>query len=301
MKRAASGRFAATCNGKIHEEVQSHSSLIDLISGKRISKKNYDRLIATNQLSENPRHICKTCMVKLLEQPSVTFPPPQNENEEENFDEYLQYLSEKAIQLAKELYPLLLNDIGNLRKEKLGSVEQILEHSTASWTSSTPIPLVHLLYTLCGVDMETASESQIVLIGKALENIYSCMNSKVVLPNHFIENLLCYSLTNCKSYLNFLSKRSPGGGYTYICNWLQNQSREPIKFLSGLVKCVFDNSQKIGKTHLISSTNKVPTSVITSQLWITFDKENSIQKTSHQCSGLTKNYRRSKSNAWSLL
>lgn len=136
-------------------------------------------------------------MDKLLQQPSITSSPPQNESKEEKDDGHAHLVSPKAMQLAKELYPLLLNDIGHLRKEKLGSVEQILNHSTSSWISPRPMPLVvHLLYTLCGVDMETTSENQIVLIGKALENIYSCMSSKLVLPNHFIENLLCYSHTS---------------------------------------------------------------------------------------------------------
>ena len=46
---------------------------------------------------------------------------------------------------------------------------------------------------------------------------------------------------------------------------------------NGLCKSVFDNNQSIGKTYLISGTNKVPSSVITSHLWITLDANNTIQ------------------------
>ena len=51
-----------------------------------------------------------------------------------------------------------------------------------------------------------------------------------------------------------------------------------IPFPSGLVKAVFDNNQKVGKTYLISETNIVPTSVITSHLWITLDPESKMQE-----------------------
>lgn len=97
------------------------------------------------------------------------------------------------------------------------------------------------------------------------------------LCNHFSENLLCYNYTNCKSYLSFLGKRSPGGAYSFICNWLREQSKEPLKFPNGLVKAIFDNSQKVGKTYLISSTNIVPTSVITSHLWVVLDEQSEVQ------------------------
>ena len=97
------------------------------------------------------------------------------------------------------------------------------------------------------------------------------------MPNHFLENVLCYSLTNCKTYANFIASRSPGGAYPYLSNWLNNQAREPIKFPDGMVKAVFDNNQKVGKTYLITRTNVVPTSVMTSHLWITFDANSNLQ------------------------
>ena len=74
-----------------------------------------------------------------------------------------------------------------------------------------------------------------------------------------------------------MGSRSPGGAYTYLTNWLKEQSKGPLEFPKGLVKSVFDNSQKVGKTYLISGTNTIPTSVITSHLWITLDKGNDIQ------------------------
>ena len=39
-----------------------------------------------------------------------------------------------------------------------------------------------------------------------------------------------------------------------------------------MVKNVFDNNQKMGKTYIITGYNKVPTTVMTSHLWIALDK-----------------------------
>ena len=109
-----------------------------------------------------------------------------------------------------------------------------------------------------------------------IELIYYCRYSKLVLPNHLIESLLCYSFTNSKSYANFLGNRAPGGSYTYLISWLKQLANNPLKFPNGLCKSVFDNNQKIGKTYLIPGTNKVPSSVMTSHLWITLDVNNTM-------------------------
>ena len=98
------------------------------------------------------------------------------------------------------------------------------------------------------------------------------------MPNHFLESLLCYSFTNSKTISNFLGSRSPGGSNSYISSWLDHQANEPIKCPPGLIKAVFDNNQKIGKTYLITRNNTVPTSVMTSNMWITFDQNDEIQK-----------------------
>ena len=111
------------------------------------------------------------------------------------------------------------------------------------------------------------------MLAEVIEMVYYCINSRTILPNHFLETLLCYSMTNCKTYLNFISSRSPGGGYSYITNWLKEQNIVEKPFPKGLVKSVFDNNQKVGKTYLISERNIVPTSVITSHLYITLDSE----------------------------
>ena len=284
MKRNSEGVFGSTCGSKFHGKSQPHTYLTSLMKRKRLSKANYDILLSSNLLKSEAKNICQPCIDEILQR--TTTPTTDKTKDvddkienEDTHQEYLNYLQEKAMQLGNELYPFLKSDISELKKKenKVENIKGILSHDPKKWCDKRPSSLINLLYSLCGIQMSSATDNQNILISKAVENIYSCISSKVVLPNHFVENLLCYSLTNCKSYLNFLANRTPGGGYSYISNWLRNQSKEPISFPIGLVKTVFDNSQKIGKTYLISSTNKVPSTVITSQLWITFDEDDNCQ------------------------
>ena len=56
------------------------------------------------------------------------------------------------------------------------------------------------------------------------------------------------------------------------------QVNETTPFPRELVKAVFDNNKKIGKTHLIGSDNKVLATAMTScHLWITLGSKSKIQ------------------------
>ena len=66
------------------------------------------------------------------------------------------------------------------------------------------------------------------MLAKIVELIYFAKNSKIFLHNHFLENLLNCSYTNCKTKTNFLGVRSPGGSNFYISSWLSEQANEPL-------------------------------------------------------------------------
>ena len=114
--------------------------------------------------------------------------------------------------------------------------------------------LLQLLFSITDIDINKVGRAKVIVFSRIVEVIYYTVNTKMVLPNHFLENLLHSSFTNCKSYISFLENRSPGGSYTYINNWLKEQGKEPLTYPSGLVKSVFDNSKKICRTYLVSET-----------------------------------------------
>ena len=132
--------------------------------------------------------------------------------------------------------------------------------------------MAHFLSSLYSIDLNTANEKKLKLICKTIEQIYYCRNIKLVLPEDFIENLVSYTCTNNKINCNFQGSLSPGCSYLSLSLWLKQKAWEPITFPKGMVKNVFHNNQKVGKTYIITWDNKVPTTVMISHLWITLDK-----------------------------
>ena len=56
-----------------------------------------------------------------------------------------------------------------------------------------------------------------------------------------------------------------------------DQTTDEIKFPHGVVRGVFDNEQVIGKSYRIKNENKVPSSIVTSNLYISIDPCSALQ------------------------
>ena len=128
------------------------------------------------------------------------------------------------------------------------------------------------------IDVNTATDKNLMKIIKVLELIYSCYNSKLILPMHFQDNVLLYSLTNSKTMVNYCNTFSPSGGYNFPSNWLNKLADKPISFPSRLSRAVSDNNQKVGRTYVITGDNKVPTSTMTSHRWLILDEKSKQQE-----------------------
>ena len=233
-------------------------------------------------MSSEANYICKKCLeVGSFGSVANDFTDRNSEDSDDSDAERREALGEKATDIGKDFAVLIRADIKELRSEKNAAVrtfENLTEHDAIQWLSRRPEPLVHLLATMCDIDLNTASEKQMISLAKTIEQLYHCINSRLILPYHFIENLLCYSFTNCKTFINLASSHSPDGGYAFIKNWLKEQSKSELKCPSGIVKSVFDNNQKIGRTYVISETNTVPTSITTSHIWLVLDAERKMHE-----------------------
>jgi hypothetical protein len=101
-------------------------------------------------------------------------------------------------------------------------------------------------------------------VAKAIEYIYVCRNSNLVLPLSFQENILIYSLSRSKTLVSYSGKLNPSGSYNYMAKWMSEQALDPIDVPMGVARSVFDNDQVIGKTYKV----RVPMSVVTSHIYI---------------------------------
>lgn len=276
QERDGSGKFKRTCGAITHNPFNDENqSLIDLRKRPKMKNTDYHALIESGIVTTETSFICQACFdnFKKPELNSLGEEELINSDIEDNVEDDLTL---RCIEIGQDLKQFIYPDINNM--ESIKSIGEIKSYNSRKWLTQRPAPLLHLLCSICGIDINTASDKKLIIISKIIELIYCCTNGRKVLPNHFLENLLCYSFTNCKSYLSFLGNRSSGGSYSYITQWLKDQSKTPIAYPNGMVKSVFDNSQKVGKTYLISETNVVKTSVITSHLWITLDSASKLQE-----------------------
>ena len=275
--RSNSGRFTRTCGALVHDPLTEDpsTSLIDLRKRPKLSSKDYQILLEKKIVTNQTNFICESCFRKSNTDSYTETIDDKVEDMDDSDDSHSDLISQ-CIETGKMLNSCILSDIVDV--EAVNSIEEISSFDPLIWLAHRPPELIQLISNICNIDVNVASNKKLVILAKIVELIYYCCNSRKVLPNHSLENLLCYSFTNSKSYLSFLGSRSPGGSYSYVTKWLKDQSKDPIKYPSGLVKSVFDNSQKVGKTYTITGTNIVPTSVITSHLWITLDKYSDLQE-----------------------
>ena len=168
-------------------------------------------------------------------------------------------------------------DVKKVYKKKLCSnIENVISYDSKTWLKERPNQLVNLLETLCKLDSNDNQSA--FLIAKCIEQIYSCRNKHLILPNAFRQNLLTYSLSNSKLLVNFNAATTPAGSYSFLKKWLSELSNEEIKVPSGDVRIVFDNEQVVGKIYRVKAEeNKVPLSVITSHAYLKISKTSNLQ------------------------
>ena len=77
-----------------------------------------------------------------------------------------------------------------------------------------------------------------------------------------------FSLTKCKALMNHSSSNARSGLYLYSTKWMNDLAADTMKFTSGFTGVVFDNNQKVYRTYAITAENEVPTSVMTTNLWL---------------------------------
>ena len=199
------GRYATSCGSSIHDKT-SNSELctqyIDLIKKENILASQYQELIQKGVVTEESLLTCKHCFNSVISSKTIN---PAHEIEtnlsDENSDEgrAIEY-----IELVEELRDRVQMDITDIYyNEKIEKIDDLIRFNRLDWISKRPAELVNFLSGLCSIDLNAVNEKKLNLICKTIELIYYYRNSKLVLPKHFIENLVSYTCTSSKINCNF--------------------------------------------------------------------------------------------------
>ena len=174
---------------------------------------------------------------------------------------------ESAKSQMDQLHRLIAKDVTRLHNEKpCKDMDTVLTYDINNWLSE----LVKHLQELCNLDFSPHSQYP---LGKVIEQIYNCRNTRLILPLDFRENLITYKLSNNPFLFALNSSATSSGSHTYLTSRLNEAASTEIEFPPGTVRVVFDNKQIIGKRYRVKANqSSVPTSVIKSTIYLSIDE-----------------------------
>ena len=242
MNKNKAGQFQKVCGASCHKGEKTQNLI--KIKCRSFSKRTRDALINKSVITMRTTYICKACVsacVECLEEGE----PPVN---------------------------IIKKDILYLKKRKL-TFKDLMTYNPDIWLGKRPKELVEALKSLFRLPT-ILSKQQTVSLCYGIEQLYGCVNSRLILPISFSKNLLTHQLTRCKQVVVLNSKTSPAGSYQFILNWCYNQSSF-LAFPMSDVKAMFDNEQKVGRTWQMKPNSTCPMSVITThgQIVLTTKKQ----------------------------
>lgn len=136
-----------------------------------------------------------------------------------------------------------------------------------AWFTSRPKDLQSLILQLCGLnDLLFVTDKQFLTLSKIVEPIYGLHKSNLIAPLSFSKDLITHKISGSKQLVTYNSHLSPAGSYFYVNEWLNKKAEKAISFPSGTLKCMFDNSQNIGKTYKLNVNESQPNSIITTSV-----------------------------------
>eukprot|EP00794_Sanderia_malayensis_P018435 gene18435-20284_t len=284
MSNTSKSEFSRKCGARTHNNDRPTGRLLKIREPKgkkegkiKISKEQAIQLVNDNVITNKTNFICKTCFEAAIKDCAAGSSTSAESSKQKDLD-FEKYL-ESIVELVK-------NDVKTLFMEPTTcSIENLLSYNSKEWLSQRPELLVKLLAHLCQVtNSQLMYENRCTLfLSRIIEIIYSAVNSRIVLPISFSENIHAFSVSHSKQLVEYNNAVGPAGSYSFLQKWIFSQAVAPSDFPEGLVKCVFDNEQVIGKTRSIKTENKVPLSVITSFANIVIDEKCSLQKEVSLC------------------
>ena len=227
------GKFQKKCGSNIHDIEHNRCTLLDLHTKKKITLADIS-LLDRDIINERMHYVCEEflALVKHSNKGATIHKTISNQvGSESDSDHSVEERVSNFVDMGTELSKLIIPDVTRVHNSNadMKQITNLLRYQPLQWLNSRPPELVHFIANLCNIDINTAPQSKLVVIAKIIELVYYSRNSKLILPNHFHENLLNYSFTNSKTMSNFLGSRSPGGSSSYISSWLLEQAHDPIK------------------------------------------------------------------------
>lgn len=215
------------CSCKSHSD---DNAAVHRISSKKFKKCVLQVLIEKKVLNEKSTYLCTSCANECLETLS-------NAPIDKAVDDIIKLIAEKKLShihkkrllqaLLQEEKKSIENDCRHLcLKYKDTEYLQSLDHS--DWLKDRNHMVVDFLCTISGNKIKDLSEKQKAAISFALEQNYSLISSKIIMPFTFSKNLLSYYFSGSKAICTMNSVAGPGGSYQSVLSWIAQQGADTV-------------------------------------------------------------------------
>jgi hypothetical protein len=165
--------------------------------------------------------------------------------------------------LSKTQLGILAFHLGRLESQKLKTDSMLLSNNKNLDTMLNIDPVQYLT----GIEDKHVdsqfSKSRQYLVCKTVESILNLSASHLLLPLHFRESVLLYSLTGSKLALSVLGSGGPYGSYQQVKAFLNNLPVKKELYLDGDVLFAFDNNQILHRQWSVKIDGKFQCHIVT--------------------------------------
>ena len=121
------------------------------------------------------------------------------------------------------------------------------------------------------------AESGAYTVYKTVESILNLTAPNLVLPAHFRESVLLYTLTGSKLALQVIGSGGPHASYQTVKSWLATLGDVPPEVQDGDLIVAFDNNQVLQRRWKVQLRNEVKCNIVTIVVFFRVDKKGKLQ------------------------
>ena len=158
------------------------------------------------------------------------------------------------------------------------TMESLLCLEPSNYLAERNETLVGFFSGICNSSLDEMTENKRFLLCKTVESVMNLSAGHLLLPFHFRESILLYSMTGSKVALSMLGSSGPHGGYKGIKLFLNNLTIKDAPNEDGDVVLVFDNNQVLHRQWNVNIEGKFQCHLVTMVAVFNINPAGSLQK-----------------------
>ena len=188
---------------------------------------------------------------------------------------HAEQLDQLSFHIGKTISSEVKTDSMILSNEK--TMESLVSLNPAEYLSQRNKTLVGFLSGISKLPLNQATEHRKFLLCKTVESVMNLSACYLLLPFHFRESVLLYSITGSRLGLSMLGSSGPHSSYQRLKLFLNNLAIEDNPEKDGDIVLVFDNNQVLHRQWNVNIEGKFLCHIVTMVAVLKINPEGSLQ------------------------